>query len=266
MSLSSRDLFELYSAAVVYVSVRLPNGYESIGSAFHVGEGVFLTAKHVVDGNEILEVANTIHQTIPDEQGNTTIHGKEGKFRSISPSKGNVVKGPFFHPDDSVDVAAIVVEGIDCPVIPLGGHLDDWINDDDFILREVIVLGYPPVPLSDKPVLVTSRAEINAVVDKYIGRHPHFIISSMARGGFSGGPCLIEWDFSLGLITESLGDGGAAELGYMSVISVEPLYVCLSHHGILPKIQSDGWDGLWDKSEKKIDDVVHLQPEDELIF
>jgi hypothetical protein len=27
-----------------------------MGSAFHVGENVFITARHVVDGNEILEV------------------------------------------------------------------------------------------------------------------------------------------------------------------------------------------------------------------
>lgn len=249
--ISARQLYEHYSAAVVYVNVRLPNGAESIGAAFHVGENVFLTARHVVDGNEIIEVANTIQQCIPDDVGNVIIHGKEGKYRSIFPGKGKLLKGPFFHPDDSVDVAAIIVEGIECPIIPLGSHLDDWLNDEDFILRKVVILGYPPVPLSREPVLVASRAEVNAVIDKYVGPHPHFIVSAMARGGFSGGPCLVEWDFALGLVTESLGDGSVAELGFMSVISVEPLYVCLSHHGILPKAQSEGWDGLWDKPKIK---------------
>ena len=119
-SLTPRELFESYAAAVVYVCVELPNGDQSVGSAFHVGEGVFVTARHVVDGNQILEVANTIIRYVPDESGNTTIHGVEGKVRSIFPSAGRVVRGPMFHPDDSVDIAAFVVEGLECPVIPMG--------------------------------------------------------------------------------------------------------------------------------------------------
>lgn len=249
-SLTPREIFERYAAAVVYVSVELPNGDQSIGSAFHVGEGVFVTARHVVDGNKILEVANTIHRHVPDENGNVTIHGVEGTFRSIFPGSGIVIRGPMFHPDESIDIAAFVVEGLECPVIPLGSHLDDWINDQDFSLAEVVVMGYPPVPFSKRPTLIASRAEINAVIDKYTGRHPHFIISTIARGGFSGGPCLIEWDFSLGVVTESLVEGNAAaESGYLAVISVEPIYVCLSHHGILPAVQAEGWDGLWDGTD-----------------
>lgn len=69
----------------------------------------------------------------------------------------------------------------------------------------------------------------------------------MARGGFSGGVCLVEWDFALGVVTESLiRDGGPTELGYTAVLSVEPIFACLSHHKILPTEQKEGWDGLWD--------------------
>lgn len=246
-SLNPRQLFERYAPAVAYVSVELPNGKQSIGSAFHVGDGVFVTARHVVDGNKILEVANTIERYVPDESGNTAIHGVKGSFLAISPSKGRVVSGPFFHPDDSIDVAALVVEGLECPVIPLGSHLDDWINDEAFSLAQVVVMGYPTIPFSRETTLIASRAEVNAIIDKYIGGHPHFIISSIARGGFSGGPCLIEWGFALGVVTESLVEGDAsAESGYMAVISIETVYVCLSHHSILPAEQAEGWDGLWD--------------------
>lgn len=246
-SLSPRNLFKKYASAVAYISVELPNGDQSIGSTFHVGEGVFVTARHVVDSNKIIEIANTIGHDIPDESGNMTIHGNEGRFTTIFPSKGKVVRGPLFHPDDSVDIAAFVVEGIDCPTIPLGGHLDDWINDEAFSLAEVLVMGYPPIPFSREPTLISSRAEVNAIIDKYTGGHPHFIVSSIARGGFSGGPCLIEWDFTLGVVTESLVEGDALpESGYMAVVSIEPVYVCLSHHGILPKEQAEGWDVFWD--------------------
>lgn len=250
-SLSPRKLFERYAPAVAYVCVELPNGEQSIGSAFHVGDGVFITARHVVDGNKILEIANTIERYVPDESGNTTFHDLEGSFRVVCPSKGRVVQGPLFHPDDSVDVAALVVEGLDCPVIPLGSHLDDWINDEAFTLAQVVVMGYPPVPFSKEPTLIASRAEVNAIIDKYTGGHPHFIVSSIARGGFSGGPCLIEWDFALGLVTESLIEANAsAESGYMAVVSIEPVYVCLSHHGILPKEQAEGWGGFWDNENQ----------------
>lgn len=109
-------------------------------------------------------------------------------------------------------------------------------------------MGYPLVPQSKKPVLITSRAEVNAIVDKYTGRHPQFLVSAVARGGFSGGPCLIEWEFALGVVTESLvAADHVAEVGYMSVISIEPVYVCLAHHGILPAAQKEGWDGFWDR-------------------
>ena len=252
-SLSPRELFERYAPAVAYVSVELPNGDQAIGTAFHVGEGVFVTARHVVHGCTILEIATTVQRYVPDESGPVTIHGREGRYRWIPPAVGKVVRGPFFHPDGQIDIAALVVEGLDCPVIPLGSHLDDWLDDEAFTLAQVVVMGYPPVPQSKTPVLVTSRAEVNAVIDKYTGGHPQFIVSAMARGGFSGGPCLIEWDFTLGVVTESLvGAGAPSELGYLSIISVEPIYVCLAHHKILPADQKDGWEGFWDEDPKSL--------------
>jgi S1-C subfamily serine protease len=248
-SLRPRELYEKYASAVVYISVELPNGDHSIGSAFHVGGGVFITARHVVEGNRILEIANTVRHAVPAQNGNVTIHGHNGNWNIYPPSIGTIVSGPFFHPDASTDIAAIIVEGIDCAVIPLGSHLDDWTNDEAFSLAEVVVMGYPTVPFSKRPTLISSRAEVNAVIDKYTGGHPYFIVSSIARGGFSGGPCLVEWDFTLGVVTESLVHGDASpESGYMAVISVEPIYVCLSHHGILPQEQANGWDGYWDNN------------------
>lgn len=245
--LTPRNLFEKYAAAVVYICVELPNGDQSIGTAFHVGNGTFVTARHVVEGNNILEIANTIRREVSDQSGNVIIQGIEDRFTTIFPSKGEVTQGPFFHPDDSVDIAALVVEGLDCPIIPLGSHLDDWINDEAFSLAQVLVMGYPSIPFSREPTLIASRAEVNAIIDKYTGGHPHFIVSSIARGGFSGGPCLIEWDFALGIVTESLVDGDSSiESGYMAVLSIEPVYVCLAHHGILPKEQAQGWDGFWE--------------------
>jgi hypothetical protein len=193
-------------------------------------------------------MATTEGYYVPDENGLITIHGDSQKYRSVNPQSLTILSGPYFHPEEGIDVAAIVVKETDITAVHLGGHLDDWIDDSQFIMAETIVMGYPPVPFSPGALLVTARGEINAVLDKYNARHPHFLVSAMARGGFSGGLCLIEWGFALGVITESLVTGGQApEMGFMAVISVEPIFVCLQHHKIMPRIQQEGWDGLWDK-------------------
>lgn len=84
-SLTPRQLFDRYAAAVAYVAVELPNGDQAIGSAFHVGDGVFVTARHVVEGRKILEIANTVHAYVPDGAGLVTIDGRAGRYRSIPP-------------------------------------------------------------------------------------------------------------------------------------------------------------------------------------
>ena len=118
-------------------------------------------------------------------------------------------------------------------------HLDDWIGDD-MILHSTLVLGYPPIPFSNSPVLFTTKAEVNAVIDKYTGGRPQFILSCMARGGFSGGLSINESGFSMGVRAESLTkDNEPTELGYLSVISI---YVNLSENEITPQCIKAEWD------------------------
>src|SRR5436853_7763394 len=114
--LTPRELYEKYASAVAYVAVRTSDGNESIGTAFHVGEGVFVTARHVVEGNQILRIATTVHRYVPDPSGNVSIDGRGGTFRSIEAGAGRIKSGPHFHPDPTVDVAALRVEGLECPV------------------------------------------------------------------------------------------------------------------------------------------------------
>ena len=238
-----REVYEMYAAGVAYVEVKTPSGAHSIGTAFHIGQGVFISARHVFEGNEILEIATTetsIRFLDVDESEQVA------RFDITHfPGQGEIVKGPFYHPDPKIDVAAVIVEGINAPVIPLGDHLDDWLGTE-LVLREVVVLGYPPIPFSWKPNLIASKAEVNAIIDKYTGGHPHFILSAMARGGFSGGPAITDYGCTLGVVTESLlVNHQPLELGYMSVLSVEPIYVCLSHHNIVPDHIDKQWEGFW---------------------
>jgi hypothetical protein len=104
--------------------------------------------------------------------------------------------------------------------------------------------------MTTEPHLVAARAEVNAVVD-LPGVPVHFILSSMPRGGFSGGLALSEYGFGLGVITRSvLFDGAPAELGFMAVLGVEPIFTCLADGKMVPQVQREGWGGLWDEDWK----------------
>jgi hypothetical protein len=71
-------------------------------------------------------------------------------------------------------------------------------------------------------------------------RHPHFIISPIPRGGFSGGPVVTSYGHLLGVMTESLVvDDLPAELGYGAAISVEPLWDLLMDNHIYPASNGD---------------------------
>ena len=115
------------------------------------------------------------------------------------------------------------------------------------MLYRTLVLGYPPIPLVAKPTLVASVGEINSLVDLYLGsKHPHFVISTIARGGFSGAPVLVTYNednedggtAALGLVTQSLTvDEQRPEQGYLAVLTIEPIYRCLERNNMLPQAQ-----------------------------
>ena len=44
---TARRLIQKYSNAIAYIDVEKKDGTRGIGSCFHVGEGVFVTARHV---------------------------------------------------------------------------------------------------------------------------------------------------------------------------------------------------------------------------
>ncbi len=235
-----RATFHKYRGCVVFVAITDAQGNAGISSAFHVGDGVFVTARHVVEGK-------TFEIGLDDQETSARI--MECAWRWDVPHSGRIAveRGPYFHEDRDVDLACFVANPFPRVFIPLGGHLDGMLGQYELVLHQTLVLGYPPIELCDHPVLVPSLGEINALVDLYLGaKHPHFIVSSIARGGFSGGPALVAYNEAnlesgtavLGIVTQSLGHNDRpAELGYMAVLSVEPIYNMLEQHGLLPEHQ-----------------------------
>lgn len=246
-------MFVEFACAMAYVEVEDEEGGTGVGSAFHVGEGVFVTARHVVENVNIREIGSTETRHVPiGESEESLVSVVQNGIARPAHTVGNGVlslkRGPLFHPDDSVDVAVFQVENIDprTPVVRLGSHLDDWLGESDFVLTEAVIMGYPQIPKAKRLNLVGTRAEVSAMIDRYDAPHVHFILSAMARGGFSGGLVLSEYGYALGMVTSSLLSGNySAELGYMTAVGVEPLYVCLAEHKMLPNCQADGWDEFW---------------------
>lgn len=233
---------------MVRITVRTSDGDLSTGSAFHIGDGWLATAAHVLRGGEIEEVVGHRDQKV---QIDRVIYHSDERV-DLALLKTNLDLSHYLTKTTLVNPP----EGcLQTDHIPIGGHLDDWIGDE-LVLSKVLLMGFPPVPFSREPVLLAAEGEVNAVVDKYSGPHPYFIISCMGRGGYSGGPVLSEYGFLLGVLTESLVmDGKSEEVGYSSAVSVEPLLVLLHENGIYPatnrEILEDLFDGAsnWDPQD-----------------
>lgn len=233
-------LFQSYKPALARVTVQTAAGDLSTGTAFHIGDGWLVTAAHVLKEGAVQEIVS--------EQNAAPLG----------------VESVIFNSDDRIDLALIKTdldlshylhktkihgtpeEFILTDHIKIGGHLDDWLGDE-LVLSKVLLMGYPPIPFSQHAVLLASEGEVNAVIDKYIGPHSHFVISCSARGGFSGGPVLSEYGFLLGVLTESLvTNDKTAETGYSSAISVEPLLAMLHGNGIYPGKNREIIEALFD--------------------
>lgn len=157
----------------------------------------------------------------------------------IGPFNLRVSTSPVCHSDPAIDVAVFQVDGFEsAPLLQLGLPPVGWLVDGNWVMSDAIVLGYPPVPMTNEPYLVVARAQINALVRMRGSEKRHFVLSATPRGGFSGGVALHESDFALGVITEScLMNDAPTETGFMTVLGTGAIFECLAAAKLLPKCQ-----------------------------
>jgi hypothetical protein len=255
----ARRLYLKYANAMAYIEIRKRNGSKRIGSAFHIGEGVFVTARHVVEGSKILTVKITEPIPVPMrdflpkddvfdalfllyEEQYEKILGKKADFwkKWLEPLK--IAEGPYFAKDATLDVAVFRVYEVHpaAGVVKLGAHWDDLVyRRHVWHLSDAIVLGYPPIKLANEPLLVAARAEIHTYFSPRHVYSLHFLLSAVPRGGFSGGVAILESGDALGVVTSAFVEDRRmpAELGFLAVLSVEGIVKCLEDNDLYPDVQ-----------------------------
>lgn len=219
------DHYRRYRNAMVKFFVQDTNGDQHVGAGFHIGEAWIATAKHNVDDNKVIAVCS------------------ETDDKSLS------FEAELRHPDPNIDVLLLKCVGaVDIfkgNAVKIGTHLDAWIRDE-FLLSKVLLMGFPRIPLTERTFLVCAEAEVNAVVKLLKVQALHFVLSSTARGGFSGGPAITDTGELLGVVTSSLLSNHEHETtGFCVALSVEPLLRILRQLPQRPPfIPRDVWDTL----------------------
>jgi len=101
----NRYNYGYYACAVAYVEIERPGGALHLGSAFHVGGGIFVTARRVVDGGKVRTLATTKPHRTP-----VNVNPSLGldEWTSIGPFSGEP-SGPFLSDEDS-DVALLALD------------------------------------------------------------------------------------------------------------------------------------------------------------
>jgi hypothetical protein len=134
---------ERHKVCMARVTVETSTGDLSNGEAFHIGDGWFVTAAHVLEDNKLVEVVG--HFLDRPIQVRRTM-------RSPDPRVDLALMETDF--DLEHYMARVHFHGIrddwKTDHIPLGDHLDDWIGEE-LILTSVLLMGYPPLPFVREP-------------------------------------------------------------------------------------------------------------------
>lgn len=203
-------LVERVRPAMAVATGMTSDGDETNGTAFHIGDGYFVTARHV---------AELFGLRLRMESGSTPlvleIHS------SIS----------------GADVSVIRTDGIASTYLDLGSNWDD-VGPDGLIGAPVLLMGYPPIPKADRAVCVVAPGHLSAIIDRYDGvDHCHYITSVAPRGGFSGAPLIAAWDenepWVMAVFVESLAaNNQAPDNGFGAALSIDPVWRILEERNI----------------------------------
>jgi hypothetical protein len=228
------QLFYKLRPAIIPLETVNANGDHGIGTGFHVGDGIVVTARHVVEGMQSVRIINPFLQSVEGNQIEEIIFAKN-PLADVALLRTDLDFSDYLEKVHIVDMEYRKTDHL-----TLGVEWDDFANES-LVLYDVIVMGYPPLPTAF-PTLVAIRAQVNAIIDRYPidGQNPppNYVLSGIPRGGFSGAPMIVEAgdnSFVLGVVTEALVfNHSMPETGFMVAVTVESVLQLLHENGLYP--------------------------------
>lgn len=209
---------EYFFESIVPIVGINKKGDIDIGTAYYIGDNMFVTAAHCV-----LDLSRFALQY---QDGNQI------KVSSV-----------MFSDNNSIDLAIIKAdEEI---------RLTPFMLGDPNILDEVLVMGYPPIPGMDAvlisetgsvstfipPAQKASAGQVVAETKSYLSPMDYFMINCRVKGGNSGGPVINEHGLVIGTVVSLVYDSqGGSDGGRYDIMGFG---TCLSSKYIL-NVQQDG--------------------------
>lgn len=189
--------FEKFKESVIPIEGVKSNGDHDIGTAFYIGDNMFVTAAHCV--TELERFRLLIHDN-PIRLNEVWLSAKDNS--------------------DIYDIAIIVAEAPSLRPFQLG---------TPNVLDNILLMGYPPIP-GMNPILISEKASISTdlqrliqktvtgqivseSVTSYMSPMDYFIINARVKGGNSGSPVINEYGKVVGMVFEIPFDSKAGSEG-----------------------------------------------------
>ena len=169
-ALGAEFIYDLYSKATIQITGKTRNGDAHAGTGIIIAPHWILTCAHVLD--------------------DMVLDSTQQHFDS-----SNQVKNTYKH--TSIDVGFIEME--------TAMHvLHGAAFRNPIIAETVFTLGFPRIPLSQKPALIMQRGEVTNPDVTLFDSSNVFLYSAIARPGNSGGPIIAESGHVVGIVTSEL--------------------------------------------------------------
>ena len=224
------SIYDCLKKSVVPIVGEKANKDPDIGTAYYIGDNLFVTAAHCITGLK--------------------------RFNLLIENKPITLEEVWFADGIDPDI-------YDLAIVKAGENvnLPPFMLDESSVLDSVLVMGYPPIPGIDA-VLVSEKASIStdlqqlmtktstgqvvAVETSYMSKMEYFIINARVKGGNSGGPVInklgkvVGTIFQLPMDSHGGSDGGRYDLMGFGVCFPSKYTKLLINNHIVKTVQQDG--------------------------